>query len=161
MSPEDHRRALLDLAQQLRAGEDLAEGQKQYLSDVFQRIAMGEDANNVLSLKRGRGQKRADVIDKQRMSLILHWVSCAMHPDPDTDTTKKAMTLSEACVEAVGAIVPFAKKVFPGGDQHQYDAEYIERCWSDRRYAHMRSPERGWFDPDYPYHQFLEVKDPK
>ena len=159
MSHEDHKRALLDLAYQFDRGDDLTDSQRQYLAVVFYRVATGEDANKVLQLKSTKGKKLSDVIARRRMSLILHWVAGAMHPDPNTD--EQAMTLSQACVEAMDTIVPLAKMAFPGADNREYDAEYIARCWSDPTYAHMRSPERGWFDPDFPYHPLTAVKDPK
>jgi hypothetical protein len=149
MSHEDHKRVLLDLARQLDAGEDLDVSQKKYLAIVFYRIASGEDANKVLGVKPTRGQKLSDVTDKRRMSMILHWVACAMNPEPDSGTG--AMTLSEACVQAMDTIVPDAKAAFPGADDRSYDAEYIQRCWSDPAYAHMRSTKRGYFDMDLPY----------
>jgi hypothetical protein len=159
MSPEDQRRALLDLAYQLDGGSDLADSQRQFLALALYRIATGEDANKVLSVRPTRGQKLTDAVDKRRMSLILHWVACAMRPDPKTG--EKAMTLVEACEAAMDAIVPHAKVVFPGADERKYEPEYIQRCWSDPVYAHMRSTERGWFDPDFPYFKLPDVKDPK
>jgi|688.fasta_scaffold1456403_2 hypothetical protein len=159
MSPEDHRRAYLDLASQLENGEDLTEDQKRWLAATFYRLANGEDARKVFSLVRESGQKLADVIARQRMSLILHWVATAIHPEQGG--TQRAKTLAEACEEAVVVIVPTAKRMFPGRDDAQYDAEYIQRCWSDPRYEHMRKPNRTWFEPDYPFFQFPDVKDPK
>ena len=159
MSPEDQRRALLDLAYQLDGGADLADSHRQFLALALYRIATGEDANKVLSVRPTRGQKLTDAVDRRRMSLILHWVACAMHPDPNTG--EKAMTLAEACEAAMNAIVPHAKVKFPGADNRKYDAEYIQRCSSESMYAHMRSPERGWFDPDFPYYTLPEVKDLK
>jgi hypothetical protein len=149
MSHEDHKRVLLDLARQLDAGEELDTSQMQYLAIVFYRIASGEDANKVLGVQPLRGQKSSDLVNRRRMSMILHWVACAINPDPDND--KKAMTLSEACIQAMDTIVPEAKAAFPEADYRSYDAEYIQRCWSDPAYAHMRSTKRGYFDMDLPY----------
>ena len=159
LSPEDHKRALLDLSHQLASGDDLTDSQKQYLAIVFYRIATGEDANKVLGVRLERGVKKTDLVARRRMSFILHWVACAMYPDPQTD--KQAMTLTQACEAAISAIVPLAKKKFPGADHHTYDVEYIERCWSEPTYAHMRSTQRRWFDPDYPYYDISKLQVPK
>ncbi len=83
------------------------------------------------------------------MSLILHWVAGAIQPDPASH--RRAMSIEAACELAVTTIVPVAKATFPGADNRQYDVEYIMRCWAEPDYAHMRSPDRGWLDTDYPY----------
>ena len=149
MSHEDQKRILLDLARQLDAGEELDASQMRYLAIVFYRIASGENANVVLGVKPSRGQKPADITNRRRMSMILHWVACAMQPSPSSD--QKAMTLAEASVLAMDTVVPKAKLAFPGAEDKIYDADYIQRCWTDPAYAHMRSTKRTFFDKDLPY----------
>lgn len=151
MNHEDHKRVLLSLAHQIDSGKELADSQRQYLAISIYRIATGEDANKVLGVKGTKGKKLSDVIGRRRMSMILHWVAGAMNPDPGTD--EKAMTLSEACIAAMETVVPMAKATFPGAENREYDADYIARCWSEPAYVHMRSTERGWFDPDFPYYR--------
>jgi len=159
VSYADQQRWLLDLAVQLSQGKPLLAEQKRFLSLVLYRIGSGEDANTVLRARKKRGEKLSDVIAKRRMSLILHWVACAINPDPDS--AKKVMSLTAACELATTTIVPFAKAMFPGADNREYNTEYIQRCWGNPKYAHMRSTERGWFDADFPYHVSREVKDTK
>lgn len=160
MSQLDHRRALLDLAYQLDRGEALSDEQRRFLAVVFYRIGRGEDANKVLGLEFGRGERLSDAIARMRMSMILHWVACRVKPDPSSD--EKAMSIEKACALAVDTIVPMAKAVYPGADRRHYDAEYILHCWGKPEYAHMRSTERGWFDPDFPYSALpASVKDAK
>ncbi len=149
MSYLDNRRRLLDLAKQIDSGAVLSEEQKGFLAYALSRIGAGEDANEVLGVRLMRGQKLSDVIARQRMSLILHWVAGAIQPDPDSN--ERAMSVEAACELAVKTIVPFAKAMFPGAEDWQYDVEYLMRCWSEPDYAHLRSPGRGWFDTDYPY----------
>lgn len=150
MSFLDKRRALNELSKQLFRGEMLSEEQSQYLGMIFWRIANGEDANAVLEVRPKRGQTNPKVIARQRMSLILHWVAGAMHPDPN-DSTKCPLTVEQACELAMDTIVPIAKKAFPGADECTYDVEYLVRCWSEKGYKHMRLTERGFYDDDFPY----------
>jgi hypothetical protein len=159
MNSEDQKRALLALANQFAGGEALNEAQRDYMAIVLYRIATGEDANKVLEVHGKRGKKLSDVIARRRLSMILHWIACAMSHDPSS--TEKALTLSEACIEAMEAIVPLAKASFPGADHHEYDAQYLERCWREPDYEHMRSTTRSWFDPDFPYFPLLSKTDPK
>ena len=159
MSHEDQIRVLFDLSRQLASGDSLTESQQQYLSTAFYKIASGEDANKVLGTRPNRGESLSALIARRRMSLILHWVAGAINPDPST--SERAMTVSEACAAAMTTIVPLAKEMFPGAENRIYDAEYIERCWSEPAYKHMRSTERGWFDQDYPFYELPQVKDLK
>jgi hypothetical protein len=159
MSHLDHQRWLLDMATQLAEGQPLSAEQSLFLAVVLYRIGTGEDANAVLSTRPKRGEKLSAVIARRRMSLILHWVACAISPDPTSKT--KAMSLSAACELAMTTVVPLAKSVFPGGDDKEYDADYILRCWSSPRYSHMRSTARNWFDADFPYQPSPAVKHTK
>ena len=149
MSHLDQQRILLNLALQIQQGEPLSDEQLMFLAVAFYRIGSGEDANKVLSVRLGPGQKLSDVIARRRMSLILHWVAGAVQPAPESGT--KPQSVEAACVDAAIKVVPLAKEMFPGADDRDYNAEYIMRCWSDPAYAHMRSPNRGWVDPDFPY----------
>lgn len=150
MSPLDHKRAMLDLAYQLSSNQPLSPELISFLSIIFYRIGTGEDANKVLSVKLGPGKKLKDVIARRRLSFILHLIACAVKPDPES--TEKAMSIEAACEWANQEIVPKAKKMFPGGDDNEYDAEYLLRCWTAPEYEHLRSCERNWFDPDFPYY---------
>ena len=149
MSPDDQRRVFRDLSCCLARGDEITEDQRSYLSLIFYRISEGEDANHVLQLKLNRGQKQTDLVARKRLSLILHWIACAQRPDLTSET--KVLSVEEACVKALEAIVPQAKRFFPGVDDQQYDADYLMRCWSAPEYKHMRSLRRSPFDPDFPY----------
>ena len=159
MDKYDHMRMLLELAYQLDRNEELSIEERKYLAFALARIGKGEDANKVLNLKLARGEKESDAIAGRRMSMILHWVACAVIPDEDLEF--KGMSIEKACELACETIVPIAKNFYPGADKTKYDAEYIKRSWSEPANAHMRSPERGWFDPDFPYYQLPQVKDTK
>lgn len=160
MNHLDHQRILLDLGLQLDRGEPLSEEQQRFLSMAFYRIGTGEDANKVLSVRPRRGERLSAVIARRRMSMILHWVAGAVQPNPGA--SDKPLSVEAACALAITTIVPVAKTAFPGADDRQYDADYIFRCWSDPAYSHMRSPDRSWFDPDFPYYPAPESQeDPK
>jgi len=155
----DQMRALRGLAQQLDSGEELSAEQRNFLGLALYRIGTGEDANVAFNVQGGRGLKLSDVIARRRMSVILHWVACAV--DADSEPGEAAMSIEAACVEAVDSIVPVAKEAFPGADHCVYDVDYIRQCWTDPKYAHLRSPMRGWYDPDFPYAALPVVKGSK
>lgn len=159
MNRYDHMRVLQDLAYQLDSGEPLSDEQRRYIAIAIYRISTGEDANRVFNVDSKKGHKLSDVISRRRMSMILHWVAGAIQPDPTCK--EKPMSVEKACEQATTTIVPIAKAKYPGGDTHAYDAEYIMRRWHDAKYQHMQSPERNWFDPDFPYHPLPDVNDTK
>ncbi len=158
MNHLDHQRIMLDLAYQLDRNELLLPEQIRFLAIALYRIGTGEDANKVLQVTPKPGQKLKDITARRRLSVILHWIACSVNPDPGSE--EKAMSVEAACELATQTIVPAAKKMYPGADDHQYEVEYLLRCWSAPEYAHLQSCERGWFDPDYPYYFPPGVKDP-
>ena len=145
----DIRRALNLLSQQIAAGaaDPLTDAQRTYLSAILFRISKGEDANEVLGLKRGRGDSEKDETARQRLSLILHWVAGQVDPADGG----QAMSIEDACELAQTTIVPAAKRMYPGADDTAYDVEYLARRWSEPSFKHLRSPLRGPYDPDFPY----------
>jgi hypothetical protein len=149
---------MLALAYQLESNQPLSPEQRSFLSFAFYRIGTGEDANKVLGLKLQPGQKLKDLISRRRLSYILHFIACAMNPDPYSND--KAMDIEAACEWAKDNLVPEAKKKFPGADDNEYDVEYLLRCWTAPEYEHMRSCERQWFDADFPYYFPPTKKDP-
>jgi len=157
MSELDNKRRLSRLAARLLNSGELLDAERTYLGVALSRIAAGEDANQVFAVVRARGQKKSDAPDRQRLSLILHWVHCAMFPEPDS--TEQAMSLAEACERAVSEIVPLAKRLFPGADAHAYDVEYLIRCHGAPEYKHLRTDLRVWLDNDFPYPE--PPKDPR
>jgi hypothetical protein len=148
-SRRDIRRALNLLSQQIAAGaaDPLTDAQRTYLSAILFRISKGEDANEVLGLKRRRGNSEKDETARQRLSMILHWVAGQLNPADGG----QALSLAAACELAQTTIVPAAKSMFPGADDTAYDVEYLMRRWHEPAYKHLRSPLRGPYDPDFPY----------
>ena len=150
MSKRDQQRVLQLLSKQISDGAPFSDSQRSYLADAIYRISQGEDANKAFGLSRSKGQKMSNEVARQRLSLILHWVACKVHPDPAADG-EKAMSIAKACAEAQTTIIPAAKRMFPGADITTYDAEYLIKCWRDTDYKHLSSPLRGQYDADYPY----------
>jgi hypothetical protein len=149
MSHEDQRRALLDLAYQLDCKEPLSDAQQAYLATVFYRIGSGEDANVVLQTRLMKGQKISDIDARKKMSFILHWIAGAIAEDDNANIPP--ISLEAALQKASTDVVPLANKIFGNVDQHAYDVDYLRTCWKSSKYAHIKSPDRGYFDSDNPY----------
>jgi hypothetical protein len=82
MSPRNQRKRFQAIADQLRDNSPpLNIEQLAYLSNAFERIGLGEDANVVLGLVYGPGQSEDKEIALEQRCLILHWMTCAMLPE--------------------------------------------------------------------------------
>ncbi len=149
MSYLDNRRRLKMLSIALKKRDGLLKEERHYLSAALIRIAQGEDANQVFEVKRRRGIKDKDALARIRMSFILSFVQSFMYPNPASN--EQEMPLEDACIKAAEEIVPVARTLYPGNDQVTYNSEYIQRCHSDPKYRHMRTPVRTWLDDDFPY----------
>ena len=143
MNPADFRKNLAAFAKQMQQKKGLTDLQFEYLASTFQRIASGEDANKVLGLNYGAGNGPNKERSRQKMSLVLHWIACAIQPQ---ERGGLGYTLEKACVEAGD----FARTTFDVKGSEKYDADYLKKCWHNPDYAHMRSPTRDHFDPDSP-----------
>lgn len=117
-----------------------------FLAHVFSRFADGEDANEVLGLKFGRGKSMADAKKRQALSFIIHWIECAIQPIYG-DIPGHGYTVSEAC----DAAVPILRQMLGVDDSEKYDSEYIRQCYYKPEYSHMRAHTRGAFDRDSPF----------
>lgn len=149
MSHLDILRILNELSMQLFRKEPLSDQQSEYLCLVFMRIANGEDANIVLGTRPKRGNKNSDAIARERLSFILQWIACKI--ESHEGDVKNHMSIEKACELAIDSIVPFAKFLFPGAEDCNYDVEYLMRCWSEPKYKHMRSTKRQLYDEDFPF----------
>lgn len=134
MGPSDNRRVYGDLARQLASGAQLSPEQRQFLAQSLQRVAAGEDANEVLGLKFGRGQSSAAAAGRQTVSFLLHLVAAYV---------EEGVAVELACKK----VSELAQRM-PGGGA-AYDADYLRNCWYT--YPHMQSPDRMLYDPDFPY----------
>jgi hypothetical protein len=136
MSPLDTRKYLAAFVRQIQAGEPVTDEQREYFAEVFDRISQGEDANAVLGLKFEVGKTEDAAQKRQKMSLILHWISGAINKSDLHETDP--YTLDAACVRAV--------EVF----SLEFDASYLKKQWYN--YQHMQDPIRTWRDEDSPFY---------
>lgn len=106
--PTDQRKRYLAAADQIRDGKPLTEDQLAYLADVFQKIGHGADANEVMGLTYGPGQRAKDEKSLQQRFFVLHWMRWAQVPenildDEGFDIGGLGLTL-EQTIDAVLAI---------------------------------------------------------
>lgn len=78
MSVRARQRELRRLAEQIDGGTPLTEEQLKWLSGVCARIGRGESADEVLGLKRIRGQSDADERAREVLDMALHVVGGAI-----------------------------------------------------------------------------------
>ncbi len=143
MNPADYRKNLAAFAQQMQQKKPLTESQFEYLANTFTKISAGEDANKVLGLNYSAGNGPSKERARQKISIVLHWIACAIEP---IERDGLGYTLEKACAEGV----EIARKTFGVKGSEKYDASYLKKCWYNPEYAHMRSPNRDPFDPDSP-----------
>ena len=142
MSQLDKRRILGELSRQLIENEPLSAEQSKYLGSVLGAIARGEDANKAFSISFGRGESKAKVIARGKISAVMHWIAGAIAP-VDGDPRGLGLSVEAACVEAV----PYARLLF-GDKTEKYDADYLRKCWYARDKKHMQSPVRTFYSDD-------------
>ena len=137
MNPLDHRKNWIAFIHQLRAKQALQPEQFEHLAKVFEEILNGVDANEALGLKYARGNSPDKAMARQKISLVLHWVSCATAPLSDDGL---GMSLAAAFEAASDTFKAFG-----------YQPEQIEKYWYQKDKAHMQSLTRGHYDHDSPY----------
>ena len=146
MNPLDVRKRLKVFAQKLEMHSPLSDEEQGYLANVFDRISDGEDANEVLGVKFGKGNSLSDAKKRQALSFIIHWIESAIQP-VDAEIPGLGYDVSQACNEAA----PILRKMLGVEDSDKYDAEYIRQCYYKPAYAHMRSELRRALDQDSPF----------
>ena len=77
------RKRLGELGERIKASSQLSEADQVHLVDLFECIAHGEDANNMLGLTRSKGQKRQNDLKDANYARLFHWTMGAMAPEPD------------------------------------------------------------------------------
>ena len=138
LSPSDVRRYLGGLANKLIDNSPLRDDERTFLANCLGCISAGESADEVFGLKRGPGQKQADVERRRRWSLILWWIEAAIRPISEEG---KGYSRTKAFEKA--------HELFQNADGIP-DVSEIKEAWYNSAYEHMRSPVRTPFDPDSP-----------
>jgi hypothetical protein len=170
MSPRNQRKRFQALADQLQDNSPpLSKEQLAYLSNAFERIGLGEDANAVLGLVYGPGRSEQDEISLEQRSFILHWMTCAMLPENALDEFGEpagglGLTLEQA-VDAVLSIAdgewinPKTKEkhsyVDPNGvirsPFKKYSYDTLKRLWREGANKHMRTVTQNSITKNSPY----------
>lgn len=147
VNPTEQRKRFLALAYQLRNNINLTEEQRLYLADAFERIGKGGvSADEVLYLKRQKGQKERNDISRQRISIVFALVAKKIAA-VDSPFPGEGMSL----IDALESVTPLVRQLFGVEDSEKYSIEYLQKLWNDPSYAHMRTPFRSPFDPDSPF----------
>lgn len=129
----------------LRNGGELSAEVRDFLADVFDGLAMGEDANKVFGLGHRIGHSDYDDLKRQQLSLALHWVAGATQPK-DEAGTGLGLSVTDACKEASKLLaIGFKYK----GRKIILDSEYLRQCWYKKKL--MQKTDRQTDDLDFPY----------
>lgn len=136
MSVRARQRALRRLAEQINGGTPLTEEQLKWLSGVCARIGRGESADEVLGLKRIRGQSEADERAREVLDMALHVVGGAIDDG-----------MSEADAYDVGARWQRIQHgLAPDDLDDRYSVENLRRM--GRKYPEKLRPVRTTGDED-------------
>ncbi len=134
MTPEDHRRVLGLLADQIDRGDALSGDQLKFLCLAFRRIARGESGDTVFGLNYERGATVKQVRARLELSVIFHWVANTALP---IDEGGHGMNISKALESAA--------EIF------ERDFQYLKNQWYKKENRQLRDPYRSPFDSDFPY----------
>jgi len=145
MNHLDHRLRLGYLAQRLLRNQPLTLAESKFLGGPRMQKKNGADANKVHGVARRRGQSDADALARKKLSMVMHWVACAIKP-VDDEMPGLGYTLNQALEEAA----KFARALFQV-DGDQYDASYLRKCWYAKDKAHMHNVIRTDRDADLTY----------
>ena len=69
------RKRLGELGERIKASAQLSKADQVYLVDLFERIAHGEDANKMLQLTYGRGEKKLNDVKNANYARLFHWMN--------------------------------------------------------------------------------------
>jgi len=134
MTPEDHRRILGLLADQIERGAALSDDQLGFLKLAFRRIGRGESSDVVFGLNYEVGTTVKQAKARKELSLIFHVVANAILPIDEGGGGMKASKALEFAAERFGR-----------------DFQYLKNQWAKKSNRHLRDPTRNPFDSDSPY----------
>jgi hypothetical protein len=134
MTPDDNRRILGLLADQIDRGVALSSDQLKFLKLAFRRIARGEIGDIVFGLNNERGPTVKQARARLELSVIFHWVANATLP---VDEGGHGMKISKALESAA--------------ELFERDFQYLKNQWYKKENLQLRDPYRSPFDSDFPY----------
>jgi len=134
MTPEDHRRILGLLADQIERGADLSSDQLKFLKLAFRRIARGESSDVVFGLIFAKGPTVKQTVARMELSVIFHWVANAILP-----------------IDQGGGGMKASKALAFAAERFNRDFQYLKNQWHKTSNQYLRDPHRNPFDPHFPY----------
>ena len=134
MTPEDHRRVLGLLADQIDRGDALSGDQLKFLSLAFRRIARGESSDIVFGLGYAIGTTSKQTRARRELSIIFHVVANAILP-----------------IEEGGGGMKVSKALEFAAERFERDFQYLKNQWYKKSNQHLRDPYRNPFNSDFPY----------
>ena len=143
------RKYILLTGRQLKKGKNLSPEQMKFWSNLLIKIGQGDPPEEVLNLKRWRGEKESDEPQRRKISMVLHQVAALCNPLIDRRVDPRAWREKLTVEQAIERVLPNVPKIM--GDHGKYDVEKVRGWWYDADKKHMQSPIRRPFDRDYPY----------
>jgi hypothetical protein len=151
------RRRLGQLAREIKAEANLREETRNFLAEVLQRVADGEDPNDVLGLSRAIGEKELNERHRLNLAVMFHWIMAAIEPEDNfgfglnvSQAIDAAATLSQglAWKSAKGNLElhPALGRGFP-----RMTSEGLRKAWYNKRNAGLKQLELRPQDFDFPY----------
>ena len=151
------RRRLGQLAREIKADANLRGETRDFLAEFLQRVADGEDPNDVLGLSRAIGEKALNERHRLNLAVMFHWIMAAIEPEDNfgfglnvSQAIDADATLSQglAWKSAKGNLElhPAMGKGFP-----RMTSESLRKAWYNKRNADLKQLELHPRSFDFPY----------
>jgi hypothetical protein len=136
MSMRARRREFTRLARQIDGGTPLTDDQLAWLSTVFARIGRGETADDVLALKRTRGNSEKDERAREVLDFVLFYVAGQIEQGASEDDAFDAGARLQRQLHSLD----------PDDPDDRYSVDNLRRA--ARRYPEKLRPMRKTGDED-------------
>jgi hypothetical protein len=151
------RRRLGQLGARLRDSKELSDDDQNFLADLFDGIAHGADANEILGLTRAPGDKELNEKKRANFARLFHFMLCAMRPAPEGYGLRKGEAIEAASSlsrneEWVSKRLGFSLKP-PDPQCFDYTTfAQLHRAWYSDQYADLKKLVFNESDFDFPYY---------
>ena len=155
MSDRQRRRLKL-LAEELTRGEDLRPQVREYLASVLAAVSEGRDANEVLRVKRKRGQSASDEEHRRNLAIMFHIIVSITQESPEgfglsnEQAFEAVSELSDgrswSKVEVDCYLTPELGELF-----EPITPEALHKAWYDPKNADLKKLDYLEGDFDFPY----------
>jgi len=150
------RRQLRLLADELERGEDLRPQMRDFLVSALTAVSEGRDANEVLGVKRKRGQSASDEEHRRNLAIMFHLIVSITQKPPE------GFGLSnEQAFEAVSELSNGRSWSKPEADCYldqelgelfgPITPEALHKAWYDPKNADLQKLDYSQGDFDFPY----------